>query len=89
MKTIHLFQFKKSITSEPPFFTEKYRPLNVDDLIKSNAVNTVKVREFIVDVADDFIFENTHIEDLLRMCLNARQCIDHHFGAVVSDPVSV
>jgi hypothetical protein len=91
MKTIHLFQFKKSISDKAPFFNEKYKLLSLNDLIKSDAINTEKVREFIIDVSDDFIFENTQKEDLLRICLNAKECIEHHFGAVFSncDSVSV
>lgn len=54
MKTIHLFQFKNSITRKPPFFKEECRLDNLNDLM----MNTEKVTEFIIEVHDDFIFED-------------------------------
>ncbi|PXW16506.1 hypothetical protein C8D70_1033 [Chryseobacterium sp. CBTAP 102] len=48
-------------------------------------MNTEKVTEFIIEVHDDFIFEDTHKEDLLVMCQNAKEIIEHYFVTIMND----
>ncbi|WP_110366619.1 heme oxygenase [Chryseobacterium sp. CBTAP 102] len=85
MKTIRLFQFKNSISRKLPFFKEECRLDNLNDLIAYDLMNTEKVTEFIIEVHDDFIFEDTHKEDLLVMCQNAKEIIEHYFVTIMND----
>lgn len=85
MKTIHLFQFKNSITRKLPFFKEECRLDNLNDLMAYDLMNTEKVTEFIIEVRDDFIFEDMTREDLLSMCRNAREMIEHYFVTTMND----
>ena len=48
-------------------------------------MNTEKVSEFIIEVHDDFIFEDTPREDLLWMCKNASDTIEHYFATTLND----
>jgi hypothetical protein len=85
MKTIHLFQFKDSISRKIPFFNEECRLDNLNDLMTYDLMNTEKVTEFIIEVQDDFIFEDTAREDLLQMCKNAKDTIEHYFATALGD----
>lgn len=85
MKTVHLFQFKESITSKVPFFNDKYQLQDLNDLMQSDLMNTEKVTEYIIDVPDDFMVENTPKEDLLRICLQAKDSVVHHFVTTLND----
>ncbi|ROS20258.1 hypothetical protein EDF65_0969 [Chryseobacterium nakagawai] len=48
-------------------------------------MNTEKVTEFIIEVHDDFIFEDTTREDILAMCSNAREVVEHYFATTMND----
>lgn len=85
MKTVHLFQFKESITSKAPFFNDKYQLQDLNDLMQADLMNTEKVTEYIIDVPDDFMVENTPKEDLLRVCLLAKDSVVHHFITTLND----
>ncbi|MDQ0781293.1 heme oxygenase [Chryseobacterium sp. W4I1] len=85
MKTIHLFQFKNSISLKIPSFKEEYRLDNLNDLMTYDLMNTEKVSEFIIEVHDDFIFEDMTKEDLLSMCKNAKEMIEHYFATTMND----
>ncbi|RKT01947.1 heme oxygenase [Chryseobacterium defluvii] len=85
MKTIHLFQFKNSITHKIPFFSEESKINTLNDLMGSDLINTEKVTEFIIDIPDDFIFEDTGKDDLLRLCEKAKETIDHYFTTSLND----
>ncbi|PWN72096.1 heme oxygenase [Chryseobacterium phosphatilyticum] len=85
MKTIHLFQFKNSITRKLPFFKEECRLDNLNDLMAYDLMNAEKVTEFIIEVHDDFIFEDMAREDLLSMCNNAKEMIEHYFVTTMND----
>ncbi|EFK35762.1 Uncharacterised protein [Chryseobacterium gleum] len=85
MKTIHLFQFKNSISLKHPFFKEECRLDNLNDLMAYDLMNTEKMTEFIIEVHDDFIFEDMTREDLLSMCENAKEMIEHYFVTTMND----
>ncbi|CAH0189808.1 heme oxygenase [Chryseobacterium sp. Bi04] len=85
MKTIHLFQFKNSISRKIPFFNEEHRLDNLNDLMTYDLMNTEKVTEFLIDVHDDFVFEDTSRGDLLQMCKNADETIEHYFATALDD----
>lgn len=85
MKTIHLFQFKDSITREIPFFNEENSLNSLNDLIGYDLINTEKVTEFIITVPDDFLLEETQRDDLLQMCNDGQETIDHYFMTTVDD----
>ncbi len=85
MKTIHLFQFKNSISRKLPFFKEECRLDNLNDLMVYDLMNTEKVTEFIIEVHDDFIFEDTTREDIMAMCSNAKEMIEHYFATTIND----
>ncbi|UKB82069.1 heme oxygenase [Chryseobacterium sp. MEBOG06] len=85
MKTIHLFQFKNSFSRNIPFFKEECRLDNLNDLMTYDLMNTEKVTEFIIDIHDDFIFEDTSRQDLLKMCKNAKETIEHYFVTDLND----
>ncbi len=85
MKTIHLFQFKNSISLKHPFFKEECRLDNLNDLMAYDLMNTEKMTEFIIEVHDDFIFEDMTREDLLSMCGNAKEMIEHYFITTMND----
>ncbi|WP_153393753.1 heme oxygenase [Chryseobacterium vaccae] len=85
MKIIHLFQFKNSFFRKIPFFKEECRLDSLNDLMVYDLMNTEKVSEFIIEVHDDFIFEDTPREDLLWMCKNARDTIEHYFATTLND----
>lgn len=87
MKTIHLFQFKDSITLEIPFFEEENQLNSLNDLMAFNLMNTEKVTEFIIEIEDDFAFEDAKQEALLMMCKNAKESIDHYFNTVLHDSI--
>lgn len=79
MKTIHLFQFKDSISLKIPFFNESYGLDTLNELMEYDLMNTEKVTEFIIEINDEFIFENTSKEDLLKLCDNAKETVEHYF----------
>ncbi|PWN60889.1 heme oxygenase [Chryseobacterium viscerum] len=85
MKTIHLFQFKNSISRKIPFFKDECRLDNLNDLMTYDLMNTEKVTEFIIDVPEDFIFEDTPRKDIIMMCKNAHDMIEHYFATTVDD----
>lgn len=85
MKTIHLFQFKNSISRNIPFFKEECRIDNLNDLMVYDLMNTEKVTEFIIRVHEDFIFEDTPSEEILMMCKKAEETIEHYFATTVDD----
>lgn len=85
MKTIHLFQFKNSISRKIPFFKEEHGLDNLNDLMTFDLMNTEKVTEFIIEVHDDFIFEDKTGDDLLAMCQNAKHTIEHYFATTMND----
>lgn len=85
MKIIHLFQFKDSISLKIPFFDEETQLTSLNDLMTFDLINTEKVTEFIIETSDDFVFENTKKEDLLTMCKDAKETIDHYFRTVVNE----
>ncbi|WP_071254629.1 hypothetical protein [Chryseobacterium sp. ERMR1:04] len=82
MKTIQLFQCKDSISREMPFFEEENQLNSLNDLMTFDLINTEKVTEFIVEIPDDFVFENTNKDELLLMCKEAKETIDHYFNTV-------
>ncbi|SIS71214.1 hypothetical protein SAMN05421786_1011171 [Chryseobacterium ureilyticum] len=77
MKTIHLFRFNNSIFRKIPFFTEEHRLKT--DVIEIDLMNIEIVTEYIVKTHDDFIFDNTSVNDLLSMCKKAQKTIEHYF----------
>ncbi|MFP3835544.1 heme oxygenase [Chryseobacterium sp. SIMBA_028] len=85
MKTIHLFQFKNSISLKIPFFKEESKLDDLNDLMTYDLMNTEKVTEFIIEVHEDFIFEDTSRESLLQMCKNAKEIIEHYFVTELND----
>lgn len=85
MKTIHLFQFKDSISREIPFFDENQQLNSLNDLMTFDLKNTEKVTEFIVEIPDDFAFEDTKKDELLIMCKDAKETIDHYFNTFSDD----
>ncbi|MDW9383065.1 heme oxygenase [Chryseobacterium sp. JV558] len=85
MKTINLFKFKNSISRKLPFFKEECKLDNLNDLMVYDLMNTEKVTEFIIEVHDDFIFEDTTREDILAMCSNAREVVEHYFATTMND----
>ncbi len=85
MKTIHLFQFKNSISRKIPFFKEECKLDNLNDLMSYDLMNTEKVAEFIIEVHDDFIFEDMSRKELLQMCQNAKETIEHYFATTMND----
>lgn len=87
MKTIHLFQFKDYITLEIPFFEEENQLNSLNDLMAFNLMNTEKVTEFIIEIEDDFAFEDAKQEELLMMCKNAKESIDHYFNTILHDSI--
>lgn len=85
MKIIQLFQYKDSISSKMPFFEEENQLNSLNDLMAFNLMNTEKVTEFIIEIEDDFAFEDAKQEELLMMCKNAKESIDHYFNTVLDD----
>lgn len=77
MKTIHLFRFNNYIFSKIPFFTEEHRLKT--DVTEIDLMNIEIVTEYIVKTHDDFIFDNTSVNDLLSMCKKAQKTIEHYF----------
>ncbi|MCJ7935901.1 MAG: heme oxygenase [Chryseobacterium sp.] len=85
MKTIHIFKFKDSITRKIPFFKEEHRLETLNDFIDFDLMDTEIVTEYIIEIHDDFIFEDTSKDDLLLMCKNAKETIEHYFVVRLND----
>ncbi|WP_223605728.1 heme oxygenase [Chryseobacterium sp. OSA05B] len=85
MKTIHLFQFKDSVSLKIPFFKESHGLETLNELMEYDLMNTEKVTECIIETHDDFIFEDTSRDDLLKMCQNAEETVEHYFATAVGD----
>ncbi|KMQ68979.1 hypothetical protein ACM39_06795 [Chryseobacterium sp. FH2] len=85
MKTIKLYIFKDSVTQKMPLFKEKDMLSSLNDLMKIDIIKTEKVTEYIIDVPDDFSFENYDNDQLTYLCNSSTNTIEYHFATVLND----
>ncbi|ASW75803.1 heme oxygenase [Chryseobacterium piperi] len=85
MKTIQLYKFKDSVTKKIPLFKEDSSLNTLNDLMYTDLMDVEIVTEYIIDIGDDFVFEDLQNSELLIVCTLARETIEHYFVTAISD----
>ncbi|EJL70572.1 hypothetical protein [Chryseobacterium populi] len=81
MKTITLYRFKDLVTQKIPFLEGKSM-LNSSEI---DILDTEKVIEYMIEVSDDFDFENYDTTELIALCNTSNKFVEHHFVTRLND----
>lgn len=85
MKTIKLYRFKDSVTQKMPLLRSKCMLTSLNDLMGIDIIDTEKITEYSIDVPDDFDFENYDDDQLVQLCNDSKNVIEHHFITTLND----
>lgn len=85
MKTITLYKFKDSVTQKIPFFEGKSILNSPSNFTEMDILDTEKVIEYMIEVSDDFDFENYDTAELIALCNTSNKFIEHHFVTRLND----
>ncbi|GAA4161266.1 hypothetical protein GCM10022217_26690 [Chryseobacterium ginsenosidimutans] len=61
---------------------------NLDDLSDSTQTKFLDVEivtEYVINISNDFIYENVSYRELIQLCSSAKQTIEHYFVKTNND----
>lgn len=79
MNTIRLYKFKDSISRKIPFLSKESNLDTLNDPIHSKFLDIDIVTEYVINISNDFIYEELSYRELIRLCSSARETIEHYF----------
>ncbi|GAA5083382.1 hypothetical protein GCM10023210_01980 [Chryseobacterium ginsengisoli] len=79
MNTIRLYKFKDSISRKMQFLSKESNLDSLDDPIHSKLLDIEIVTEYIINISNDFIYEDLSYSELIHLCSSARKTIEHYF----------
>ncbi|MCT3719551.1 MULTISPECIES: heme oxygenase [Elizabethkingia] len=85
MKNTTLYLFKNSVTKKIPLFKGYYELTSLNDIMASELFDIEVVTECIVEVPDDFEFEDYLQDELIKWCEESKNTIDHNFIVTCND----
>ena len=85
METIRLYKFKDSISKKMQFLNKESNLDDLDESMQTKLLDVEIVTEYVINISNDFIYENVSYKELIQLCSSARETIEHYFVKTNND----
>jgi hypothetical protein len=79
MGTIRLYKFKDSISRKMQFLNKESNLDDLDESIQTKLLDVEIVTEYVINISNDFIYENVSYKELIQLCSSADQTKEYYF----------